>query len=355
LLDITGNYQVLGAMDAINGQDMHTIHEIYAKEVAPEVHTIFKKDGALKKKPQEMTEDDMKVARSEFDKLLAGQESAFYAALQPIYKWREGQWRCVQKEILLRAKDGQQNAPGAVFFVWTAQDRMRFLLWQCSLAKQIAKEEGIFVSLNCYAQDLEEQAVRDLIVETCGQCNVIIEITEYSKDGDAPGFPANNKAFTAHQVQCMRDLAERGIRISVDDYNPTASNYACDQDFVRKVKDFVFQVKFDLKLCSQIFENIPIINGSPAPKFFPPAETPEELEHKRNVTKESVEELENIDLVGEGSVLKEETGKLFPSLDPFTTNASIQGGNTHNWAQIAPQMHATAFEAYIAAKDKLRL
>merc|ERR550514_1598432 len=105
----------------------------------------------------------------------------------------------------------------------------------------------------------------------------------------------------------MRDLAERGIRISVDDYNPTASNYACDRDFVRKVKDFVFQVKFDLKLCAQIFENTPIVNGSPA-GFLHPANTPEELEKKRSITKESVEELEstlgpdgekkNIDLVG---------------------------------------------------------
>lgn len=351
------NSQPQAPMDAINGENMDKIHGIFAKEVAPAVHPIYQEGGALKKNPQEMTEDDRKAVRSEFDKLLEGQESAFYVALQPIYKLRKGQWRCVQKEILLRGKDGgKQAASTGLFFVWTTNDRIRFLLWQCFLAKQLAKEERIFVSLNCYAQDLKEQAVRDLIVETCGQYNVIVEITEYSKDGDAPGFPANNKAFTAHQVQCMRDLAERGIRISVDDYNPTleSEKWACNRDFVRKVKDFVFQVKFDLKLCAQIFENTPIVNGSAA-GFLHPANTPEELEKKRSITKESVEELEKIDLVGEGSVLKEETGKLFPSLDPFTTNASIQGGNTHNWAQIAPQMHATAFEAYIAAKDKLGL
>jgi len=354
------NAIMTNAEDSTVGPDMETIEGIFAKENVP-VHEYFQKDGLLfQSKPHEMTKDQADVVRSEYGKLLTGQKSAFYLALQPIYKWQKEKFCCFEKELLLRSRDGQQSAPVSVFFLMTAQERTCFLLWSILLAKQIANEDGIFVGVNSYVQDLEAKEVRDFIVETCRDCKVIVEITEWSKADDKAGYPVKNKPFTDNQVECLRDLAQRGIRISVDDYNPMASNYAVDQDFVRRVKNFVFQVKYDLALCSQIFENEPIVNGKTLPNIFPPAKTPEELQEKRTVTKASVEELRStvgmykaIDLVGEGSVLKKEVGALFPSLDPFTTSASIQGGTTHNWAEAAPEMHPEAVAAYLAAKQKL--
>ena len=147
--------------------DMRKILAIKDNEVVP-VHDFYKDGGAFCKQPGDMNAEEQALFHEEFCKLLEGKDSAFYFGLQPMYKRRQakkkGKWRCVGKELLVRAKDGKQCAPSAVIYWQTAQERMSSFFYQICLAKQVADEEDIYVSVNCWVQDLEKEKVRDLIV-----------------------------------------------------------------------------------------------------------------------------------------------------------------------------------------------
>ncbi len=315
-----------------------------AKEVVP-VHPHFNEGGAFyRKAPDAM---DGRLVRAEMRKMMRGEpDAAYYPAFQPMLYYDPEALEFVSSidELLLRQKDGgiSQNFPAAVTYHLSAAERQEFALWQTRIALERAEKTGRKVQVNWWEDDL--MLLKDAVVALVSRKNVVIELTEFKKDVDAPGYPVFT-TFTQRAVarQLMSTIGllafPRGMSVltSLDDCNWIKVGHPCSIEFALEAAPFLNQVKLDIKACAQVYNQLPNVAG--ADKFAPLEPDVTARAVKAQCMVEFVSELRvrnpEIVLVLEFSVCTRVLGEMFPSMNPFTEDwVMVQGGLTDNWASF---------------------
>ena len=347
-----------------------TLVEAMKKEDVP-FHPHYLEGGAMHRKAPHATDGAIVIA--EMDKMMQGDEgSAFYLAFQPLLngaqattppaKWlktrhtspgeagveigaqaphREAgedettEMTCVAEELLLRAKDGTQNFPTAVAYHLPAAKRQEFALWQTAKAVERAEQTGRCAQVNWWEADLE--VMQGTVLRVCKGRNVRIELTEYKKDSDTPGYPALT-TFTINTLRLMAKLHYGGVKLSLDDCNWIQEAHPCNFQFALDVAPYLDQVKLDIKACAQVYDMLP--NVPCAAKFAPLEPDDAARARKARELVDFVAEMRhwkrNLGLVIELSVCSRALADKFPSFNVFDHQwVLVQGGLTNNWAMKA--------------------
>jgi len=238
---------------------------------------------------------------------------------------------CEDEEMLLRAKDGTQNFPVAVAYHLSAAKRQEFSMCQTLKAVGLAEETGRCVQVNWWEQDLAIMV--NEVVGICGGRNVRIELTEYKKDVDAPGYPVMT-TFTSKTIELLTMLHLGGVKVSLDDCNWIQPNHPCNFEFALEVAPLLDQLKLDIKACAQVYNTLPTV---PFAEKFAPLE-PDEIIRAQKATAltQFVAEMrrrnDKIGLVIELSVCSPTLASKFP-FNVFEDRwVLVQGGLTNNWA-----------------------
>ena len=319
-------------------------------------HRYFLQGGTFhEKKTQQM---DGELVKAEVQQLIQGNDSCYYLAAQPIYtgvnplddpmddhkrrrihvkndefvgwgKRYPPMW-LHSEECLLRARNGTQKFPAEVTFHLSAQDRRKLSIWQTRKAVARGERQGWY-TVNWWEQDLEAEL--DAVISLCGGKKVVIELTEYKKDKDVPGFPTMT-AFSDKTITLLEKLKNANVKVSLDDVNWIDPSHPCSFGFAFKAAKFLHQLKLDIKACAQVYNTLPDIAGA---QQFAPLEADESVrEQKLNALKAFIGDLRakhDLELVIELSVCSLELASLCPSFNVFVHEwVLVQGGLTNDWA-----------------------
>ena len=325
-------------------------------------HRYFLPGGAFhEKEPQQM---DGELVKAEVQQLIQGNDSCYYLGAQPIYtgvnplddhpmdahkrrrihvkndelvgwgKRYPPMWQH-SEECLLRARNGTQKFPAEVTFHLSACVRRKLFLWQTRKAAARGEKQGWCPTVNWWEQDLEAEL--DAVISLSGGKKVVIELTEYKRDTDVPGFPTSTGwKFSDKTITLLEKLKNANVKVSLDDVNWINPSHPCTFEFAFKAAKFLHQFKLDIKACAQVYNTLP---DMPDAQKFAPLEADESVrEQKLNALKAFVGDLraehDHIEMVIELSVCSLELASLCPSFNVFAHKwVLVQGGLTNDWAK----------------------
>ena len=308
--------------------------EMKQKEQIP-MHRHFVPGGGMYNiKPDKI---DKSLVLAELDKMKKGdKDAALYLAYQPILIG--SQEDCEEPEMfsdceeqLLRAKDNNQAFPTTFLFHMSNEERMEFCMWATQKAIERAKTTGRCVQVNWWEQDM--QIMKPHLISLCGGENVMLELTEYKRDGNE-GYPTLTPKFTEATLDLLRSLKDAGVKTSLDDMNWIQENHPCSPDFAVAAAEFLDQVKLDIKACAEVYDTIP---EGPAANVCTLEADPVKRLAKLKRLECCVEKMllknPNLIIVIELSVCTSALAMMVPFLNPFANaNVRVQGGRTGPWA-----------------------
>eukprot|EP00440_Ansanella_granifera_P024846 gb/GFBE01026980.1/.p1 GENE.gb/GFBE01026980.1/~~gb/GFBE01026980.1/.p1 ORF type:complete len:326 (+),score=97.88 gb/GFBE01026980.1/:1-978(+) len=284
------------------------------------------------------------LVNAELQKMMKGdQDSLYYLARQPIFRHKgEGKFVVNRWEILLRSFNGTQAFPTAVAYSHPLGLRLEFTEHQLRLAMKLTESpDAKPMSVNVYAKDLIR--LKGWMKSNIANSKVIVELVEFEKEVDGPGFPSMAATFDDELKSTIKELGVAGVKISLDDVSHIlGEKHPLSFAFALDVLDHIHEIKFDIKTMVQIFDQFPNIPN--AERFMKKAASPEDLETTRAELKEFVEEVwrrkPGLQMVLELSVITEEVASRFPALSPFDSTVMdrilVQGGATDDWAERIP-------------------
>lgn len=321
-----------------------------------EIHHYHQEGGLFyKKKPHEI---DGKLVIEEMDKMMRGESSLYYLAAQPIYAGVNLAWEGVKyqeeiactkrrrlapcpteemylcsEELLLRSRNGTQKFPIEVLYHLPANFRRKFFMYTTRVAAKRAPTRGVCQQVNWWEQDMQVQ--KEAIISLCSEKDVVIELTEYVKHTDVPSYPKLTE-FTPKTLVLIKEHWQANVKVSLDDVNWVNPDHPCSFGFVLQAARYLYQVKLDIKACSQAWNTLPSMLDA---ELFAPLELdPKKRAKKVKALKGFVQELrvyDHIQLVIELSVVDWDLAAKIPSLNPFihaNTWVRVQGGLTNDWA-----------------------
>lgn len=210
----------------------YALTEVEFLAAATKVHPL-KKDGVEEKympprnKPGSDATEEAKAKFAEADAayqksvddefakfIIDPKNSDLYLCFQPIWDCSTSPVRLIGVEVLVRLKNGLDNAPMPAMARWQATKReeaMKFLHKQLHVAADACLQlpQNVFVSVNVRPDEVE--GAKDLILELAGktrregkQSNLLIEITEYSP-------------ITEDVLKMISAMQSQGVVFALDD------------------------------------------------------------------------------------------------------------------------------------------
>jgi len=297
---------------------------------------------------------------TQFENFVNDLPNDLYLAFQPM--WNAKTHQLAALEVLIRSRDGTDNAPMPGMAAWQGRNRdmaMRFLEKQCRFAADACQklmDAGlgyVRVSVNVRPDEVAGAAA---VLEDCAQKpNFLVEITEY-----AP--------ITSEVLATIKMLKERGVSFALDDVTHVEdppgkgfakpSAHACSFEVAKATTELFDVQKLALPLsCSvfraKVFPTPQYAGGAPL-KFMEgmifPEDQKEEINKRKAMVESWVAEVREKNpattFVIECSVYPEDLADkpqdLFPNIGLFDGTIWMQGGKSGG--------RAYALEAFLEAK-----
>jgi len=278
-----------------------------------------------------LTQELLKIADDD-------ESSLCYLALQPIWKAGKDKYTLAGGEVLVRVKNGTDNAPmpGLAWFQEEQKKEARMFLetqlqWATQQAVALPK---IYISVNVRPDELA--GAREVILKANqeitdrhgGQSNLLIEVTEYSP-------------ITDDVLKTIEEMVQKGVKFSMDDVSYEAPNHACTFQQARESGHLFVQQKLALPVSFKAFDvdvypTPPYAGGSPLAVLKAQRLKTVDIEAvqklKLDVEKwveDALKQNPSVDLVIEASVHPEDLidGRS-PDIGLLEKGFKVQGGHT---------------------------
>lgn len=275
----------------------------------------------------------------EMGKFVAGEESAFYLALQPIWNCMTG--LLIGLEVLCRVANGKDDAPMPGLAIFQADPKQRsvalaFIRTQIEFAACICKVlPHIRVSINVRPDELE--GVKDVLLANALP-NLVVEITEY-----AP--------ILEDTLQLVEEMLAHGVVFSLDDVTEVQEkpakamaplSHSCSFELAKRSAPLWAVQKLSLPMSCSVFRQQvfpkPAYDGGKAQPYLQtmifPVDQTDEINLRKKLVEDWISEVREknptVQFVIECSVYPEdlEPRELFPAIDLCDGSFDIQGGRS---------------------------
>lgn len=276
---------------------------------------------------------------AEMCRFIAGEESAFYLALQPLWSSKTGLLSGV--EVLCRVANGKDDAPMPGLATFQADPEQRseanaFLQRQIEFAIVACNAlPAIRVSVNVRPDELE--GIKEFLLANALP-NLVIEITEY-----AP--------IVEETLKLVEEMQACGVVFSLDDVTEVREkpakamaplSHACSFDLAKRTAPLWSVQKLSLPMSCSVFRREvfpkPEYDGGEAQPYLKtmifPEDQRDEIDLRKKLVEDWISEVRErnptVKFVIECSVYAEdmEPRHLFPAIDLLDGSFDIQGGKS---------------------------